>query len=156
MNVKISAIALWLAFLPTVVSAQQPRAIPIDRLEETLLSTPRPVVIKLYTSWCTYCKMQDHELRKHPELVQLLENGFHYVAMDAETKEDILFNGKNYQFVSGGLSGGTHQLAYALGSQQGTLGYPAWILLDARYNVIARHQGFLTGEQLERFLTGQQ
>ena len=156
MRTKITNIALWLSLLPTALSAQQPKSIPIDRLGETLSVTPRHIVIKFYTSWCTYCKMQDHELSKHPGLVQLLEADFHYVTMDAETGEDILFNGKTYRFVSGGLSGGTHELAYLLGSQQGILSYPAWVLLDEKYRVIARHQGFLTAKQLRQFLSDQQ
>ncbi len=144
---------LWLSILPGVILAQKPSGMTFEQLEEAMSSTPKPIVVKLFTSWCAYCKMQDHELEKHSQLGQLLDTAFYYVPMDAETKEAITFNGKKYVFISNGLSGGTHQLAYSLGSLQGQLGYPAWVFLDRAYNVIARHYGFLTADELNEFLT---
>lgn len=100
---------------------------------------PRKIFVDVYTDWCGWCKKMDQTTFRNPEVVRALNEDFYAVKLDAEQREDIVWNGTTYSFEAGGRRG-VHGLAKEL--LQGRLGYPTVVFLDERIKVIQPVPGF--------------
>lgn len=135
-------------FLMTVaVAAQERYAITFNELALKMAEKPRPVIIKMYTGWCSVCKIQDKQIAKDKELQKMLAEDFYYIEFNAETREDILYNNRNYHFVHNGKSGGVHELALLLLGKQPA--YPGWVFLSPGYEILDVNRGLLKIGQLK-------
>ncbi len=121
-----------------------------EEAHELSKTTPKKVFVDLYTNWCGWCKKMDATTFKNPEIVKYLNQNFYPVKFNAEQKETIVFNDKEFEFVNAGRRG-VHQLAYAL--LDGRLGYPAFVLLDESFARIMISPGFKREAQLMKELT---
>lgn len=131
---------------------QQLPGLDFTTLQQLMQKDPKPVVIQLHTSWCMYCKMQDRQIRRDKALQKVLAEDVYYLRFDAESKDSVVFNGQSYTYAKYGPSGGIHQLAYALGEKEGRIGYPAWVILDERYQRVFVHHGLLPTRTLAELL----
>ncbi|HTL10164.1 MAG TPA: DUF255 domain-containing protein, partial [Chitinophagaceae bacterium] len=89
------------------ISAARPvRTLPAPKLqwmtmkeaEQAMLKEKRPILIDLYTSWCGWCKVMDRKTYSNPKVIAYLQEHFYPVKINAETKETISFNQKEYQY----------------------------------------------------------
>ncbi|WP_295229549.1 thioredoxin family protein [uncultured Chryseobacterium sp.] len=130
----------------------QIQATSFSDLERLRNEQPKPVIIHLYTDWCTVCKMELFELSKDKNLVQALGKDFYFIAFEAEkTKETIRFQGKEFRYIANGKSG-IHELAVAISGNKSQLVYPLWVFLDQDLNLLDYHEGFLSAAGLSQKL----
>ncbi|MGK6343759.1 thioredoxin family protein [Chryseobacterium sp. DT-3] len=123
-----------------------------SELETLMRKDPKPIIIHLYTDWCTVCKMEKHALNKDRETVDLINENFYLVNFEAEkTKEKIEFQGKEFGYMPNGNSG-IHELALALSKNKGQPVYPLWIVLDKDRKLVYYHEGLLTPEIMKQKL----
>lgn len=54
------------------------------------------VVVDVYTDWCGWCKKMDAEAYSNKEVKKLLEENFVLYKLDAEGKNKVTYNGKQY------------------------------------------------------------
>lgn len=149
---KIVTIFLFLMFVPCFCLSQIKTGTFSD-LEIQQKENPKPIIIHLYTSWCSVCKIESFELNKNKELVQLINENFYFINFEAEkTKEKIRFQGKEFEYLSNGNSG-THELALALSKNKNQPVYPLWIILDKDQNLIEYHEGLFKPEEMKQKLT---
>lgn len=136
-------------FLSVICRAQ---LLPADiaKVDSLLAQEAKPLLVLLSTDWCQYCQMQKNQIRKNKDFAAKA-NLFYYTEFNAESKENIWFQGKEYTFRPTGVNTGTHTLARALNGP-GTLAFPTWVLLDGNYQVLFRHGGVLTPDQLKELL----
>ena len=120
----------------------------LSQLEEKLKANPKPVVIKLFTGWCTYCKMQDRELKNAKEVSSYLEENFYIVNFDAESRDEFTFNGRVYKFKPSGLKTGVHEFALALTPENEVLAYPYWIILNDSLKTLTSYKGYMKSKNL--------
>lgn len=123
--------------------------VAVEQLKDSLQFNTKPVIITIFTDWCTYCKLQDAQLSKHAALRQTVSDSFYWVALNAEDQNDMVFNKVRYSYNS---SNKIHHLAEFLGTEDGKLVYPTTIVLDSSYRLLYRHQGLITGKSLHRIL----
>ena len=109
---------------------------------------PRPIFVDAYTDWCGWCKKLDKDTFSNPVIAEILNSKYYAVKFDAEGKEPVTFQGR--EFVNDGSLGKTHQLAYAL--LQGKLGYPTVVFLTATSELITPVSGYKTPVQIEPML----
>jgi thioredoxin-related protein len=128
----------------------QVQPLPIEKTDSIMARSPKPLLILLSTEWCKYCQMQKVQLSKNKDF-QAQKKLFHFIEFDAESKKTINFQGKSYTFKPTGISTGTHELAIALNGPD-QLSFPTWVLLDTDYQVLFRHNGILTYQQMEKLL----
>lgn len=136
-------------FLSVICRAQLAPA-DISKVDTLMAQEAKPILVLLSTDWCQYCQMQKNQIRKNKDFAAKA-NLFYYVEFNAESKENVWFQGKAYTFKPTGVNTGTHALARALNGP-GTLAFPTWILLDRNYQVLFRHGGVLTPDQLKELL----
>lgn len=138
--VRLFFICICYSLLPAVPALGQQGPLTFAQLHDSMALHPKPVVVKVYTDWCSYCKLQDMQVKRSPALRQLLTEKYYYVELNAESRSPIVFNDTTYSFIPYGTLG-LHALAAKL-MQQGA-GYPAWVVLDSSYRVTAFRSGML-------------
>ncbi len=155
-----------LALLPLALAAQNnltpapPSAIKWVSLAEAqanVKKAPKPIMIDVYTHWCGPCKMLASKTFTDPKLAEYVNKNFYAVKFDAESGEEVTFNGKTYKnptFNPAMKTGrnGTHELTQAIGSVEGRIAYPTVVYMNENLEIIAPVQGYMTPEQIEPIL----
>ncbi|WP_288458319.1 thiol:disulfide interchange protein [uncultured Chryseobacterium sp.] len=144
-------IFLFLMLVPCFCLSQMKTGTFSD-LEIQQKEDPKPIMIHLYTDWCSVCKIEKFNLNKDKELVELINQHFYIINFETEkTKENIRFLGKEYHHLPNGNSG-IHELALALSKNKSQPVYPLWIILDKYGNLIEYHEGLFKPEELKKKL----
>jgi len=160
---KLFLLTFFAVGFQLLLSDQPERALPLPSPEErdqvhwkdwedfvkAGLSKDRKVIVKVYTKWCTWCQRMDSQTFSDPVIASFINEKFYPVRFDAETKEDLQYNGKTYSFVQNGKRG-HHELAATL--LRGRLSYPTIIFLDESGEYIQSIVGFKTREEFEMIL----
>ncbi|HPG05407.1 MAG: DUF255 domain-containing protein [Saprospiraceae bacterium] len=102
-------------------------------------SNPKKVFVDVYTDWCGWCKRMDATTFKDPKVVEYISNNYYAVKLDAEQKDDIVFQGNTFKWIAAGRNG-IHQLAYAL--LDGKMSYPSYVTLDESFARILISPGY--------------
>jgi len=118
-------------------------------MQEAQKREPRKIVVDVYTGWCGWCKKMDASTFVHPEIVKYVGEKFYAVKFDAETRETIHFNGKDYNYVPQG-NRGYNQLAAEI--LNGQLSYPTTVYMDEQLNEIFPVPGYLDPQTFETVL----
>lgn len=119
-----------------------------EEAEELTKSKPKPVVIFIHTSWCNYCKMMENSTFKNPEVINLLNNDFYFISLDAESKEEIHFNNHTFKFKPKGQNTGIHELATALATIDSEVIYPTITILEYDLSILFQKHSFLNAKAL--------
>ena len=143
--------SLILLFFVSIGYSQSP-AITFEELPKKLAEEPRPILVKVYTTWCAVCRIQDKKIEKDEALKKLLSEKCYFLELDAESRKTIFFNNTEYRFLGSG-TGGMQSLAAAMANPKD--GYPTWVLLDANYKFIGKYNGLVETEQLRKLLEQQ-
>src|SRR4051812_3153395 len=70
----------------------------IDELQAKMAQSPKKVYMDVYTDWCGWCKKMDASTFQNPDLIKYMNNNFYAVRLNAERKDTIHFQGKDYYF----------------------------------------------------------
>ena len=139
-----------LAFRPYSAMKAEKEAInwiTIQEAEKLSKKHPRKIVIDVYTDWCGWCKKMDKSTFSDKETAAYVNKNFYAVKFDAETKEEIVLNGKTYRFDA---NNGVNQLAIEL--LQGKLGYPSTVYLDEKFNMLTPVMGYYDTKKFNNLL----
>lgn len=119
-----------------------------EEAEELTKSKPKPLVIFIHTSWCNYCKMMENSTFKNPDIINLLNNSFYFISLDAESKEEIHFNNHTFKFKPKGQNTGIHELATALATIDSQVIYPTITILESDLTILFQKHSFLNAKAL--------
>lgn len=135
------------AFLPLPVFAQLNNYSfeEIDSIEKT---NPKFIVVFIHTDWCKYCQTMMHTTLQNEQVIEVLNEHFLYTALDAEFKNDIVFNHHSFHYMPNGNNTGTHELATALGTINDKLSFPTICILNKHYEIIFQHASFILADDL--------
>lgn len=140
-----------LAVLASSPARAQLTSIPIGELTDSMRLHPKPALVLITTEWCTYCRMQQAQLKRNREFHEA-SSYLYFSEFDAETKETLVFNDATYRFKPTGASTGSHELAFALGSLNNRLAYPTWVLLNENFEIIFKFPGVIQADELSALL----
>jgi thioredoxin-related protein len=99
----------------------------------------KQIFIDVYTTWCGPCKMMDRNTFADPVVAAILNKNFYPVKLNAEQREDIIFDGNTFKFVASGASG-YHQLAAALMNNK--LQYPTFVFMTEDLKIMQAIPGY--------------
>jgi thioredoxin-related protein len=111
---------------------------------DNLIKEKRPVLIDLYTDWCSWCKVMDKKTYSDKKVSEYLQLKFYPVKINAESRQPISWNGKNYAF---NTSYKTNDFALYL--TNGQLSYPTTIIIPADGSDPQAIPGYLEPKDLE-------
>jgi thioredoxin-related protein len=111
---------------------------------------PKKIFLDMYTDWCGWCKKMDASTFVNPVIVDYMNKNYYAVKFNAERKDTITFNGKNY--VNANPAGGrsSHQLAQEL--LGGRMSYPSFVFLDENMAKITILPGYRKAPEFEAVL----
>lgn len=145
----VSTVAM--SFISSTENVEQNNKInwlTLDELQVAQKSSPKPVIVDLYTSWCVWCKKMDENTFTDPNLINYINKNFYAVKFDAESEADIQFKGNSYgiQTVNNRK---VHQLAWQWGNVNNRIGYPTLVILDENLDKIQAFPGFKDVEAMQ-------
>ncbi len=120
----------------------------IDELQAKMQQSPKKVYIDMYTDWCGWCKKMDATTFQNPDLVKYMNNNFYAVRFNAETKDVIHFQGKDYKFDSAHRAN-----MFAVEMMKGQLTYPTAIFLMENFQNPNPIPGYRSVSELEVMIT---
>ncbi|MEM0991511.1 MAG: DUF255 domain-containing protein [Bacteroidota bacterium] len=133
-----------------LVAQTQIEWLSIEAVEQKLKQQPRKVLVKIYTENCTWCKRMDEETFNKSFVADYINQHFYAIALNAETDEEISFNGRTYKFVKTGKRG-YHELAEEL--TKGNLSYPSVAFLDESLKILQSVSGYKEYDLFQQIMT---
>ncbi len=131
----------------TVLSQYQ-----FSELDGLMENEQRPVAVFLHAPWCKYCKNMEQTTLQNEAVKKMLNEKYYLISFDGEQKENVFFQQRNFKYQPTGRNTGTHELAKALGTIDGVLTYPAFVLLNSKYEIVFQHNAFLNNKEMEKIL----
>jgi thioredoxin-related protein len=120
-----------------------------EQMQAAQQTQPRNVLVDVYTDWCGWCKKMDATTFSHPEIVKYVNENYYAVKFNAEQRTPVIFNGKEYRFVSQGNRGYHELAAYIMNNR---MSYPTTVYLDERLNLLSPVPGYLEPAIFETIL----
>ena len=112
-----------------------------------LQAQKRPILIDMYTDWCGWCKVMDKKTYTNTELIKYVSEKFYPVKLDAETRETINWNGKQFKFRSDYK---VNEFAVYLAG--GELAFPTTVIIPTDGTPPQAIPGYLKPEEMELIL----
>lgn len=133
-----------LSFTNPVTTSEKPLSEEINWLtwEEAVKAnetSKKKLFVDVYTDWCGWCKVMDRKTFSNPNVIKYMNEHFYAVKLDAEQKESISWNGKEFKWVDSGRNG-VHTLAYSL--LDGKMSFPSFVFLTENFERIRISKGF--------------
>lgn len=111
---------------------------------------PKKIFVDTYTDWCGWCKKMDASTFINPVIVKYMNDNFCAVKFNAERKDTVTFNGKNYINTNPSGQKSSHQLAMEL--LGGRMSYPSFVFLDENLGKITIVPGYRKAPEFEAIL----
>ena len=124
-----------------------------EEVEELHQKKPKPILIFIYTDWCKICFGMKKTTFKNKKVIQLLNEKFYFIKLNAEEKQNITFLGKIFTFKPTGTNTGMHELAVELGTIKKTITYPTTIILNTLFEIDAQLTGLYNANKMIRIMT---
>ncbi|MEL6592072.1 MAG: DUF255 domain-containing protein, partial [Bacteroidota bacterium] len=67
--------------------------VSIEEAAEKASQDGKKILIDMYTDWCGWCKRMDATTYADPAVVKYINDNYHAVKFDAESKEAVTING---------------------------------------------------------------
>ena len=142
--VYIVLIFFWA--IPSVFA--QLKTYSFEEAEKLCKENPKPFVVFVHTSWCQYCKIMENSTFKNPEVIKILNTGFYFILLDAESKKDIHFNNNTFKFQPKGQNSGMHELATELATIDSEVVYPTVTILEPDFSILFQKHSFVDAKEL--------
>ncbi|MGY5354415.1 thioredoxin family protein [Wenyingzhuangia sp. IMCC45467] len=144
---------LSLILIPSLLFANpEPKTIKwisFEKAIELSKTTPKPILIDVYTDWCTWCHKMDASTYNQEVIVDYINEHFYAVKLNAEQKEDITYKDHTFKFVPSGRRG-THEFAASL--LNGKMSYPSTVFLNKNQELIQAIPGYLQTPIMEKLI----
>lgn len=156
MKKAFSILFFLLMILSSKINAQSKTInwITFEQLEDSLKVKPKKVFISFYADWCSYCKKMDKVAFKNSEVIQILNQNYYAIKMDAESTKTIFFEGQKYSNNQLGKSRRpTHQIPLLLASRKNrSFSLPASIILDKNFKIEKRYYEYLSPKKMIKMI----
>ena len=124
-----------------------------EDLDSLMQLDERKIAVFMHTDWCRYCKNMRSTTLSDNEIIQLLNNNYYFISFNAEQKENVVFNNTTFRYNPSGRSSGTHELALALGTIDGELAYPSFVILSPEKEIVFQHNAFISKDDMKNILS---
>ena len=125
----------------------KPNWMKMDELNGRMRSASKPVIIDLYTNWCYWCKVMDKKTYTSSKVISYINDHFYPVKLDAETKDVVQWNNKEYHFNE------NYKINdFTMYVTSGQPGFPTTVIFADEHSEPVAIQGFLDPKEIEPVL----
>lgn len=148
----------WMKFLILLClslplcAAAQLKQYEFSQLDSLQRSAKKLVIVFIHTDWCTFCAGMNNTTFKDKTIIKKMNDAFYFVALNAEEKKDIRFNGYTFKYKQTGTNTGIHELAIQLASMDKEIFYPTLCFLNGKNEIIYQQRDFIKAKQLATLL----
>ncbi len=135
-------------FISILFVNAQIKSIEFKDLDSLQQLQPKPTILFIHTDWCKYCLAMQQSTFRNKEIVEIIQNKFYFITLNAEEKSEIIFNNNPYNFQQNGINTGVHDLAKFLGNKKGEIIYPTICILNHSNQIIFQVQGYISSRQM--------
>lgn len=122
--------------------------VPLAEAERLYRQDHKPILIDLYTDWCSWCKVMDKKTYSKSGLVDFVNDRFHAVRFNAETKDRVDWGGKSFTF-----DARSNVNAFAIEVTRGKLqGFPTTVIVPGDGSLPQAVSGYLETKDMELLL----
>ena len=139
-------------FVSPCVYAQELISRNVEELPVLQSEQDRPVLIFLTAEWCTYCERIKQTSFKQKDIITTLNDYFYYIEFDIEQKEPVTIVEQKFVFIPTGVDAGIHQFAEAIGTVNGAVTTPTFVVLNSRWEILYQYNGFMDYLQIRALL----
>lgn len=132
---------------PRPAAKETVRWMTLKEAAEAVKKEKKPVMIDLYTDWCGWCKVMDKKTYSDPRVAAYINQNFIPVKLDAETREELAWQGKTYKY---NQTYGVN--TYSLYLTGGQLSFPTTVFLPQDGSGPQPVPGFLEPKDIEVLL----
>lgn len=145
---------LLLLFAVNLISynstAQEITWISLEDAIELQKTSPRKIMIDIYTTWCGPCKLLDKNTFQNTDVANYVNENYYAVKFNGEGKDDVSYKGDvysnpDYNPAKANGRNSPHELARYFRISA----YPTIVFLDEVGEVITPLPGYQTPQQLE-------
>jgi thioredoxin-related protein len=122
--------------------------ISLEEAFSKVQTSPKKVLVDVYTDWCGWCKVMDQKTFTDPEVVKYVNENYYAVKFNAESKKDVKIGSTLYKFDA---SNRAHEAAIAL--LQGKMSYPSIVYLDEKFSMIQPVPGYMEAKAFHQVIT---
>jgi thioredoxin-related protein len=123
-----------------------------DDLADSIAKEKKPIIVKIETPWCSYCKLMEDKIYAKKRFVNRVGKNYYFVKLNADSKETINFRNKEYAYIQFNEKKGVHSLAKELAEIDGVLRYPTTVVLNSDFAQNKRIVGFLNNRDFRYWL----
>jgi len=110
----------------------------LPEAEAAMKKKPKKIFVDIYTGWCGWCKRLDATTYQDQEVVKYINENFYSVKLDAEMKEPVTYQGKEYNFDA------SRKMNLVASQFMGaSSGYPTLTYLDENFRVLTVNPGYV-------------
>jgi thioredoxin-related protein len=99
----------------------------------------KKIVVHVYTDWCAWCKKLEREVYTDVRIGDVVNEYFYAVRLNAESDEEIIFNGRKISM---------RDLSQSFGVKT----YPGTVFIDSNGQTIGQQTGYMEVEVFEKLL----
>ncbi len=149
MKIVLAAGFIMMTFGTKVTSTQRdkPEWMDMKQLSVEMKAGRKPVIIDLYTTWCYWCKVMDKKTYANSKVADYINEHFYPVKLDAETKESVNWNEKDFNY-----NVGYKVNDFALFLTSGQLAFPSTVIIPDKLSQPVAIAGFLEPKEIEPIL----
>ena len=127
--------------------------VTLEEAIELQKTTPKKIIMDVYTNWCGPCKMLDRNTFQNEDVANYVNEHFYAVKFNAEGNESIAYKDKaytnpKYDKTKANRRNSAHEFSRFLKVRA----YPTLVFFDEEANVIAPITGYQTPQKLELYL----
>lgn len=108
------------------------------------------ILLYFYTDWCVYCRKMEQAVFTNPDIKEKLNREYIFIKFDAETDEEIEFEGVKYVKEKGEKY---HFLAKTLASRNQQLVFPTFLIVDENFKILKNNYAYMSIKQFQSFLS---
>jgi len=125
-----------------------PNSITAEKAFILQKETKKPILFFFYTNWCKYCFTMKKNTFTNNDVIELIDENFHFVVFNAEGKTPVKIKNKTFENKSG-----VHELASRLASKNGYMSYPSLVILNHKNRIDEQVDTFLSAQNLKELLS---
>ena len=147
MRVVLILVLALLAGSTFAQSSSEIKWLSITEAEKMMKKEPKKVIIDIYTDWCGWCKRLDATTYKDPAVVDYISTNYYAVKFNAESKDNIVFQGTTYSYDSSRRINSLSNLLMGNSS-----GYPTTTFLNEKMEVLSVVPGYQPAQMMNNIL----